>query len=133
VRTFLLLVLLLAGCVRPCPLLCAADSDCVQQAVLPGQYCVSNTCLEDCYRCPPFAGNCVAIHDNCGSCGNACPANARCYQGACIATSCPGGYTDCTGSCYDLAHDRTNCGTCGNTCGREEICANGQCSGSICG
>jgi stigma-specific protein Stig1 len=130
VRTFLLLVLLLASCVKPCPLLCAADSDCVQQAVLPGQYCVSNTCLDDCYRC---GGNCVPIQANCGACFNACPGDKpKCYQGTCT-TACPSNTTDCSGSCYDTLHDRTNCGTCGHTCGHEEICANGQCSGSICG
>jgi len=64
--------------------------------------------------------------DNCGSCGSACATDEVCYDGSCT-TSCPGGFTDCSGSCRDLGSDRLNCGACETACGDGEICEAGSC------
>ncbi|MDB4934131.1 MAG: Tryptophan synthase alpha chain [Labilithrix sp.] len=50
---------------------------------------------------------------NCGVCGNACQAGQRCIDGKC---GCPGGKTDCNGTCTDTRFDDGNCGTCGTQC-----------------
>jgi hypothetical protein len=131
VRPLVLVLLLLLGCETPCALVCASDSECVQQGALPGYYCLNNTvCLPDCYRCS--GGNCVDTFANCGACGKACAAGQKCFQGSCVA-SCGLGFNDCAGSCYDLANDRVNCGACGHACARDQTCANNSCSTTICG
>jgi hypothetical protein len=38
-----------------------------------------------------------------------------CNSGLCQPT-CETGFTDCNGTCIDLAGDRDNCGACGNVC-----------------
>jgi hypothetical protein len=65
--------------------------------------------------------------DNCGSCGSACGTDEVCYDGSCT-TSCPGGFTDCSGSCRDLASDRLNCGSCDNECESWEVCESSTCT-----
>jgi hypothetical protein len=64
--------------------------------------------------------------DNCGSCGVPCDSGEVCYDGTCTA-SCPGGFTDCSGSCRDLDSDRLNCGACDAPCAEGEICVAGAC------
>lgn len=74
---------------------------------------------------------------NCGACGNACPFNFLCNQGACVCgyllvcaggSGGPTGNADCTGcdcsagltycypNCVDLRSDPNNCGACGAVC-----------------
>jgi hypothetical protein len=69
--------------------------------------------------------------DNCGSCGNKCPANNTCSCGACTPP-CTGGLSPCCGQCVDVNKDPNNCGTCGNACvppmGGTPVCGNGACS-----
>jgi len=108
--------------------------------LLPGTLC-SGTCT-----------NLQTDEDNCGSCGNVCPAGASCSGGTC---ACPAGYylfnnvcrpevvvpssavknvlcasptTLCDGTCTNLQTDKDNCGSCGNTCPTN----GGYCSGGIC-
>ena len=124
------MLVLATACEQPCALFCDVDTDCVQQGVLPGNYCQNHTCLPDCYRCA--GGNCVDSFHNCGACGHACASGEKCTQGQCLP-ACRAGESDCNGSCYDLSSDRTNCGGCGVTCARNQICVNNACSNTICG
>ena len=130
-RTLLLvLALAVSACDAPCALVCSSDTECIQQGTVPGYYCVNNSvCLPDCYRC---GGNCVDTFFNCGACGKACAQGEKCVAGGCVA-GCPSGYSDCNGSCYDLANDRVNCGACGRGCARDQICVDNVCTTSICG
>jgi hypothetical protein len=62
-------------------------------------------------------------NNNCGTCGNVCPANATCQSGSC---NCP--LTACSSqSCTDLQTDPNNCGTCGNVCPPNNACESGSC------
>jgi hypothetical protein len=131
VRSLVLgLALFISACEAPCALVCASDAECLQQGTLPGYYCLNNSvCLPDCYRC---GGSCVDTFFNCGACGRACAAGQKCFQGECVA-GCGPGYSDCNGSCYDLAGDRAHCGGCDRACARDQTCVNNVCTTSICG
>ncbi|MCC7541421.1 MAG: hypothetical protein IT379_34710 [Deltaproteobacteria bacterium] len=65
---------------------------------------------------------------NCGGCGIACAANARCDEGVCI---CDDGFADCDGEpgCEaDLAGDPLHCGDCGVACDPvAPSCSAGEC------
>jgi Stigma-specific protein, Stig1 len=81
----------------------------------------------------------------CGSCGNVCPQDEACCNGACLNVnsdtancgacghSCPtspGENTACCGgNCVDLNHDTANCGQCRLGCGPGQGCINGVCKG----
>ncbi|MBX3207136.1 MAG: hypothetical protein KF764_18965 [Labilithrix sp.] len=81
--------------------------------------------------------------NNCGSCGNKCPAGQPCYDGAC---GCPSGHVLCNGQCTNIAQDNWNCGGCGiecpwdpEPCSPKEMppnswstCNNGQCGQKVC-
>jgi len=98
--------------------------------------CLDNTCGN--LKCEPNFRNCDSIlengcetslvsDDNCGACGNVCPAGQHCYLNAdkqrvpeCM---CDGDLTLCdvAGSetvryCADLRSDDFNCGACGVSC-----------------
>lgn len=88
--------------------------------------------------------------NNCGSCGNVCPAGASCANGACTAGSCtgqtcdnfgpcgPGGScvcastTESTGFCVDGSTACTGLAACADStnCASGEICAVNTCCGS---
>ncbi len=96
-----------------------------------------------------FAGaqeSCDAIDNDCdGSLDDPgedeCDSNATCssdgssfscvcdsgYTGNGLSCSCPGGLSDCNGSCVDLSGDLNNCGACGNPCGAGAVCSSGSC------
>jgi hypothetical protein len=82
--------------------------------------------------------------NNCGECGEVCPAAAGstpyCKNNACGQTTCPAGFGDCNGEpddgpngngCeVDLRIDPLNCNTCGNLCvanNATTTCANRVC------
>jgi hypothetical protein len=59
---------------------------------------------------------------NCGACGHACAAGARCQEGVCEACA-----TVCGGECTDLRSDSYNCGACGSACASDRTCTGGVC------
>ncbi|WP_437711740.1 hypothetical protein WMF45_41190 [Sorangium sp. So ce448] len=61
--------------------------------------------------------------ENCGACGNTCPASQRCDQGAC---ACPVNYGLCGGTCKSI-RSNTNCGSCGKKCGSGTHCDGKKC------
>jgi hypothetical protein len=86
------------------------------------------------YCCPTGKaccnGTCTSVNsdaNNCGACGNVCPASAPfCIQGTCSGLVCGGGSTNCGGYCAFLAYDPYNCGACGFVCPGVG-CTNGVC------
>ena len=56
--------------------------------------------------------------ENCGACGNVCPAGQSCRNGKC---GCPSGKIECPMGlgtiCVDPQTDDFNCGACGKVCG----------------
>lgn len=67
--------------------------------------------------------------DNCGRCGNVCPASQRCSRGACLddAEPCGNGQERCGNTCVTTTNDIFNCGECGRLCALDETCRDGQC------
>jgi hypothetical protein len=68
----------------------------------------------------------MTSNQNCGACGNACPAGSVCSMGQC-SLSCQQGLTNCNGKCSDLQQDDANCGACGTACGAGTVCSGGTC------
>jgi hypothetical protein len=68
--------------------------------------------------------------NNCGACGNVCPASTpACIQGTC-GNCPPNAPTFCSGVCTYLNEDSANCGACGNVCDAQFACAAGVCEGT---
>lgn len=44
-----------------------------------------------------------------------------------VGVSCPTGFTDCGGACYDLQADPLHCGACTTGCGAVQECQAGAC------
>ena len=74
--------------------------------------------------------------NNCGACGNVCPARANaslsCAAGACGFT-CTAGFANCDGTAANGCErntntDASNCGGCGLACGAGEVCEAGVCA-----
>ncbi len=59
--------------------------------------------------------------------GTPCPlptgGSGSCQNGTC----CPGGLTNCGGTCVNTSTDETNCGTCSAVCGATQVCQEGSC------
>jgi adhesin HecA-like repeat protein len=66
-------------------------------------------------------------NNNCGACGNVCPAGKICSNGACVL-SCQAGLTNCSGICINTASDISNCGFCGHVCPAGQVCVAGNCT-----
>lgn len=127
---------------------CMVDTDC------DTSFCDAGVCATP--DCPPGfvdcngseADGCEATLDspeNCGSCGNACPAVpfphmvATCSSGTC-SRACQGSWFDCNDNLADgcevnLAETGGRCGcTMVGACSRESDCCTGVCNeGSCCG
>lgn len=123
---------------------CATKANCCGSAV-----CVSGTCQ------PPFSGggagclpgftSCggqckLLLNDtqNCGACGNVCPADQPVCGGRCLCTdtSCPAGQACCSdgnGACVDLTANVNNCGGCGTVCSGGDDCNAPVCTNETCG
>lgn len=124
----------------------------VDASVAPnvGYGCVGGTCGSKCKaqfaNCNgPIEEGCdtnIYTDDNCGGCGNVCPADQHCRVNAetnfpeCM---CEPGLTFCqqrcagsicTGQCVDVTSDLGNCGACGASCG--DILGNSRCSYGAC-
>jgi stigma-specific protein Stig1 len=83
------------------------------------------------------SGTCTSVNsdpNNCGACGNICPAAApSCNQGVCTASACAAGLTSCGGVCVDTDEDSQNCGACGNVCPTSApFCNQGVCAVNEC-
>jgi hypothetical protein len=115
----------------------------VQTCSGTGTWVTTSTCPYVCSGgactgvCVPDAIGCASSTqtETCGSNGqwgnpSTCPsvqnATATCSNGIC-GFSCDAGYTNCNGSCVDLASDSNNCGSCGRPC-----CGGGACSNDVC-
>jgi hypothetical protein len=62
--------------------------------------------------------------ENCGECGNACPAGVACVAGEC---SCDAGTEQCGDMCVNTGSDPDNCGGCDQPCDPSEVCNAGTC------
>ena len=112
---------------------------CGSTCCLQTQSCDQNTLT--CY--PPICQvgktqcgyDCVDLSsdiNNCGSCGNSCPAGKICKDGICQSISlldiCPDFAPDkCGSTCTNFNIDKNNCGACGNRCHSSEVCIEGKC------
>lgn len=85
--------------------------------------------------CANSCTNRMTDPDNCGSCGNVCPAynstDRTCTSGKC-SNACLSGYYECNQNpadgCESDLHDNNNCGRCGKVCGTGWFCLGSQCA-----
>ncbi len=136
-----------------CGNVCPSDGGPTLEPALHMYYgCVDGECGNR--KCRVNWGDCDGNRDNgcesdllttqnCGACGNACPAGQECRMDVKSGPQCmcPEGTTFCPaftmadivfGECVDTASDETNCGGCGMWCHRWEathnsLCVNGAC------
>jgi hypothetical protein len=99
--------------------------------------CENGNCRYTCYDgyadCDKALANGCEVYlgsdpNNCGACGNVCPASAPyCVNSACVPCPDPS-LAPCPDGCVDLNSNPNNCGTCGNVCPTEApYCNNGAC------
>ena len=105
-----------------------------------GQVCAEGACSTECpsgtIECTGACVNNATDMENCGSCDVVCTVSngsPRCASGACIISSCAGGFVDCdedyvTGCEAEISSDRNNCGACGTVCGEDEDCVERRCT-----
>jgi hypothetical protein len=99
---------------------CSASATCGDGTCNGSETCSS--CRQDCGACGATCGDGSCNGgETCSSCSTDC--------GPCSST-CSAGETRCSGSCVNLASDRSNCGTCGNACSGSSQCISGRCQTS---
>ncbi len=82
----------------------------------------------------PYCANLTTDNDNCGKCGDKCPAGYVCSNGKCgftchaSHTQCGGGDSGAAPTCANLQTDFHNCGKCGNKCFLAQVCKAGTCT-----
>src|SRR5262249_47417472 len=93
-----------------------------------GSTCTGGTCVcaPTQTQCPGGCSEIISDPNNCGACGNPCPANKVCSLGAC-KDSCDSGLDDCNRACVPFATSDLNCGACGNRCSGTSHCSGGNC------
>jgi hypothetical protein len=126
---------------------CPADRTCVRGSCVcrVGRACGVDKCCAFGLKC--CSGSCVSLRsndNNCGACGNKCPADRTCSRGKCVCRvgracgvdkCCAFGEKCCSGSCVSLRSNDNNCGACGNKCPAGSTCVQGRCAcpGKVCG
>ena len=96
----------------------------------PWEYgaCINGNCEYACAEGAVYCdGFCTFLRwdpNNCGACGNVCPADTACTGGVC--GECPGEQVNCGGECVYLSSDHQHCGTCFNDCASFR-CVEGVC------
>lgn len=90
------------------------------------QVSVADLCGEGLTQCGEACVDPQSDVDNCGGCGNACPEDAGCASGTCVAI-CEAGLTSCDGICVDTQTDGDHCGGCGFACPDSAPCTEGVC------
>jgi hypothetical protein len=144
-----------ASCPTSAPICCEYDPESAK--------CIGGCCAKAANCCPDGKqgpGNrCTNVYSdpaNCGRCGNQCPSNEKCLNGACTFCSpgqtpcgseccssvevcqngqcvCPAPSLICNGICTGVLTDPNNCGCCGSgcACSGSEVCCNGICTGNV--
>ncbi len=87
----------------------------------------NQTCIAGQTLCNGTCTDTSVDSQNCGKCGNICPADSHCINGVC-SSSCLPGQTSCNGNCVDTSADSQNCGSCGDVCPANAVCISGVCS-----
>jgi hypothetical protein len=98
---------------------------------------VTDAITESGVNCSPLAACanvCINLNtdpNNCGGCGNRCPASTpSCLNGTCVLTCTTDSgpmLTNCSNACANLQTDSMHCGSCSNACTQGEQCTNGAC------
>ena len=107
---------------------CGGTLDCGSCNAVDTQ-CQQNQCVVVCgpglSPCPNGCRDLLHDQSNCGTCGNTCPINGNCVNGAC---ACPNGFILCGNTCTSPLSDSKNCGGCGTICTGGMVCVNGMCA-----
>ncbi|HKO90317.1 MAG TPA: MXAN_6577-like cysteine-rich protein [Polyangiaceae bacterium] len=86
-------------------------------------------CLDGAVACGDTCARLASSADHCGSCDNACGADAICDRGRCKPTvdGCSAALLLCGSDCVDTGKDREHCGSCTQTCPTDAECRSGSC------